>query len=504
MRARAALLLLLWVSAMPGAARAALFTYESGAFKADLSGYAEFRGIYALDRDTPEEDPSGELGLELKASTATWNSLKVFLQVVQDGKVVDPRNNGVFNEFDRVYQDRSPLVDIDEAYVDFYTGDVDFRIGVQKFAWGRLDEINPTDNLNTEDFSEGGTNDEVDRKIGVPALKVNLYSDLANVEIGWVPFYVPYRLPTEEERWFPRVLVPPPFIDAGHSTGIIPVETVYREIDLPRGTVENSEAGVRVSRHVEGWDLSVSYFTGYDTLPLMEAPVDLDVRLVNPLALDYDITARVNMVPALNRMHVFGCDFTTTVADFTLRGEYAYFHNKHYNRRLDSVLDEFVTRDRIDGILSDFLAQYLVSGGLDTLQTFRLEPQATLRMDSMKYGLGLDYIYGDTSVSVQCIQEYIPDYDTDRPVYFNKEGVDTLLTFQFKQFFLQNTLEANLSAAYDVEFRDHIVKPSIRYSFTDRLQGTAGLVVIGGKEDDSLLGQFRDNDQVFARLRYSF
>lgn len=486
----------------PLAARA--FQYGGPHGTASLTGYVEVRGACAFERDTPEEDPSGELGLELKASSASWNSLKVFIQGVQDGTVIDPGSSRVFNDFDRVYQDRSPSVDIDEAYVDFYTGDVDIRVGVQKFAWGRLDEVNPTDNLNTEDLTEGGTNDEVDRKIGVPALKVNLYSNLANVEIGWVPFYVPYRLPTAEERWFPGVLVPPSTIDAGHSVGTIPVRASYPEIDLPRGTIENSEAGIRVSRHIGGWDVSASYFTGYDMMPLVDTPVDLDVELADPLALDYDVTARVAMEPVLHRMHVFGLDFTTTVSDFTLRGEYAYFHNKHYNRKLDSILEELVTRDRIDAILSDFLADYLTSGGRDTRQTFRLDPETDVQMDAMKYGLGLDYIHGDTSVSVQCIQEFIPDYDSDRPVYFNKDGLDTLLTFLFKQFFLQNTMEFNLRAAYDIEFKDYIARPSLTYSFTDRLQGTVGLIVIGGKYDDSLLGQFQDNDQAFARLRCSF
>ncbi len=122
----------------------------------------------------------------------------------------------------------------------------------------------------------------------------------------------------------------------------------------------------------------------------------------------------------------------------------------------------------------------------------------------MKYGLGLDYIYGDTSVSAQFIQEFIPDYDEDKPVYFNKNGVDTLLTFLFKQFFLQNTMELNIRTAYDIEFRDYIVKPSLKYNFTDNLQGTIGGLLINGKYDDSLFGQFRDNDEIFARLRCSF
>lgn len=122
----------------------------------------------------------------------------------------------------------------------------------------------------------------------------------------------------------------------------------------------------------------------------------------------------------------------------------------------------------------------------------------------MKYGLGIDYIYGDTSVSLQMIQELIPDYDRDRPVYFNKEGLDTFLTLQLKQFFLQNTMELDLRAAYGIEFQEYLVKPSLKYNFTNTLQGSIGVVVLGGKYDDSLLGQFDDNDQIYALLKCFF
>ncbi len=495
--------MLLWIVLAPVHALAEVL-YEEGDARVELSGYLEGRAIHAFDRESPEENPSTELGLELKAAAASWNTLKIFLQGVQDGKVMDPGNGRLFNEPDLVYQDKNPSVDIDEAYVDLYGGSVDVRMGIQKFAWGRLDEINPTDMLNTEDLTGGPVIDEIDRKIGVPSVKVNLYSDLANVELGWVPRYVPYRLPTAEERWFPRVLVPPQTIDPGMYVGDIPVQATYRDMELPPFTLGNSEGGVRISRHIAGWDVSVCWFTGYDIMPLTRVPVDLDVELANPLALDYDVTARVTLVPEIHRMQVYGADFTTTVSSFTLRGEYAYFHNKYYNRRLDSVLDEFITRERMNDILTDFLEEYLASRGEASFQTFHLEPQTTLQMDSMKYGLGLDYIHGDTSVSVQCIQEFIPDYDADKPVYFNKKGVDTLFTLLFKQFFLQNTMEFNLRTAYDVEFQDFMVRPSVKYGFTNTLQGTIGCLIIGGPDDDSLLGQYRDNDEVYAMLRCSF
>ncbi len=247
---------------------------------------------------------------------------------------------------------------------------MDFRVGVQKFAWGRLDEMNPTDNLNTEDLTEGGTNDEVERKIGVPSLKMNGYSDLANVELGWVPVYVPYRLPQPDERWFPGVLKPATVINSGTAVGDVPVKTIYQDIDLPPVTLSNSEVGVRISKYIEGWDVSLSYFSGYDMMPVMDAPVDLTVVMEDPLALDYSISAEATMVPQINRMSVYGFDFTTTVSSFTLRGEYAYFKGKYYSQKLDSVLKQAVTKEKQDEIYKEFNEKYFASGGKENVQVF--------------------------------------------------------------------------------------------------------------------------------------
>ena len=203
-------------------------------------------------------------------------------------------------------------------------------------------------------------------------------------------------------------------------------------------------------------------------------------------------------------MNVYGFDFTTTVGSFTIRGEYAYFQNKYYNRKLTSVLKGEVTQEKQDAIMDEFLEEYLDSGGTNAVQTFRIDPEIALQMDSMKYGLGADYIYGDTSVSVQVIQEYVPDYEENKPVYFIKDGFDTIVTLSFKQFFLQNTLEANLDGAYDLEFEDYMIKPSLKYKFTESLQLTLGAIILDGKEDDSLIGQYQDNDEIYATLRCYF
>jgi len=498
----ASTILLLWMIISPLSVRG--FQYEGENSKISLSGHLEERAVYAIDRDSPDEDPSSELGIELKTGYSSWLATKLSVQAIDDGKVLSPENNELVNDLNHIYQDKTPLVNFDEAYVDFYTGTVDLRLGIQKFAWGRLDEINPTDNLNTEDLTEGATDDEAERKIGVPSVKMNIYTDLANLELGWVPIYVPYRLPQPDERWFPKVLKPPDAIMTTAAVGEIPVETTFQDIDLPPVTLSNSNVGVRISKYIGGWDVSISYFSGYDPMPLTDAYIDLTVSMTDPLALDYDVSAHTTMVPEIRRVGVYGFDFTTTISSFTVRGEYAYFRGKYYNQRLDSVMKQLVTKEKQDEIYQDFMEKYFSSGGQETTQVYRMDAHVPLQQDSMKYGLGIDYIYGDTSVSMQFIQEFVPDYQEDKPVYFIEDGTGTLLTFLLKQYFLQNTMEFNLRSAYGIEFRDYIVKPSLSYNFTDNFQGTFGGLFIFGQDEYSLFGQYRHNDELFAHVRCSF
>jgi hypothetical protein len=121
--------------------------------------------------------------------------------------------------------------------------------------------------MNTEDLTRGGTNDEAERKIGVPSVKVSAYSDIANIELGWVPVYVPYRLPQPDERWFPKVLKPPDIISTSTAVGDIPVKTTHQDIDMPPVTMSNSEVGVRVSTYIEAGTCHAAITRGMTPCP---------------------------------------------------------------------------------------------------------------------------------------------------------------------------------------------------------------------------------------------
>jgi hypothetical protein len=476
--------------------------YALGQTTIAVSGYLEGRGVYALHADTPREDPSYKFSLSTKSELGKWGAFKLTVGGNEDGKVIDPHDGRLFTEYDKIYQDKNPSLTIDEAYVDIFTGKVDLRIGIQKFAWGRLDEINPTDNLNTEDITDPVLNDENERKIAAPAIKANIYSEIVNVEIGWIPRYVPYRLPTPEERWFPPDLKVPSSIETNTVIGTIPVEAEYDDIKLPPLTLANSEAGVRISKPVAGWELSTSYFTGFDPLPVFGIPTELIVELEDLISLKTDISAKVRVEPRLYRIHVFGLDFSTTYEGFTIRGEAAYFKGKHYFRKAETIYPEVASKEQQQIIMEEFLRELFASG--KTRQSFPIDPPVELKKDALKYGIGLDYVRGDATLTVQFIQEYVLAYDDDKPIYYIKDGFDTNITMAYKHFFLQNTLELTLGGLYDIQFQHYLLQPSLAYNFTDAIRGTLGAAIFQGMYDDSLLGQFRNNDEVFFKLRYSF
>jgi len=474
------------------------FNYEGFTF----NGHIESRGIKTLNSGTPNEDMSYELELDSERDIGSWGKFRLALKAVDDGKVINPTHNGVFDTFNRVYQDRDQYINVDEAYIDIYTNSADFRLGIQKFAWGRLDEINPTDNLNTQDLTEFAFPEQNVRKIGIPAFKADIYSDLFNTEIAWIPRYIPYRLPTPEERWFPPILKPPTIVHS--STGDIPVISHYEDVDLPAFKLSNSEIGIRISKYIKGWDASISYFSGYDPTPLIIGTTDITVELLDPSSFKTQIRADAYVKPSLHRMQVFGFDFTNTIGKFTLRGECAYYAGKYYSRKTEDIMREETTKEKQKEIMDKFMKDYIESGMKDTRQVFHTNPDVEVKKNSMKYGLGVDYIKGDTTLSVQWIQEYIFDYDKSRPVYLNKKGVDTTFTLSLKQLYLQDTLEIGLDGMYGVEFRQYLIKPYITYSFTDNLKGTIEARILQGRYTDSAIGQFRDNDEIFARMKYSF
>ena len=484
------------------ATKAFAFSMEKGPFYGDLTGYLEGNFTIPLHRDTPPEDPSGRLKLEGTGDLGESLRFKLITRMTYDGTVRPPKDWNPLQEFDQVYQGKPFLIEFQDAYMQVTRDTWDLTVGIKRVTWGVLDERSVVDNINPQDYSRFLLESLAERKIGVPMVKLDWYPRWVSglrLEAVWVPVYVPYRLARPGERWFPPVLLVPNSIDTGIE-GLPPVNLIanYAEIGLPPRTLKNSEVGFRVSRSFSGFDLAVSYFHGFDSnTPAFRGEGVLEVSLINQppfVAADYF----VNVVPDPARIHVWGLEATKVVGPVTLRGEWAFVKGGRYTLNiLEGDIEDIIQIPDLEELALQVLANWAATGVPST--SVRLDPLLSLKKDVMRGGIGVDYLYGDHLFTAQLLADYILDHD---PRLLSRE-VEVFASVSLRFSFMDASLEPELALMYNFTRSTVLLRPEVSYKFLPDLKVTARLVFVEGPRD-SLVGQYKDNDQIQFLFRYSF
>lgn len=198
--------------------------------------------------------------------------------------------------FRRGYEFKESISELNlrEAYVNAYVGPFDFRIGHLIVAWGRADGFNPTDNITPKNMLVRSP-DEDDRREGNFLIRSYYNLHPVRFEAIWVPFFRASVVPT-------NLLPFPPGINLIDS-------------DYPEARLKSSGFALRLNFEFAAFDGSLSYFNGHNPFPGITA---------NPPRIFADAVV-LDIYLKSYRMHVFGADFSTTVAgSFGLRGEVAY------------------------------------------------------------------------------------------------------------------------------------------------------------------------------------
>lgn len=242
------------------------------AFAEEISLHGFVQGNYAA-RITGQEPPGPEGGDFLLGEERFQLKLAASSQ-----------GAGFFLKTDFVHDAVASTADIDlrEAYVDYGTGPFEIRLGRQIITWGVgdllfINDIFPKDYVA---FFSGRPLEYL--KIGSDAMKANLFTDLASVELVVIPFFEPDHLPTSE-RFF--VLDPFP--------------AVSRISQEPRAELENTELALRVSRNLLGFDSAVYAYRGFFKTPSMRPdslPSPTQVTLFFPRLAAYGASAQGSAV----------------------------------------------------------------------------------------------------------------------------------------------------------------------------------------------------------------
>ncbi len=417
----------------------------------------------------PRQRPGALLDLHLDGRATPWLGAHLDLRT-RIGGPFEGGHPGVYN-LDHEFQNRSPSLEASEAYADVHLRRADLRLGIQKFAWGKLDGVPPTDVVNPRDYHDPLVEDFEERKIGIPALAGTYYlPDLPRLDLAelratliYVPLAVPPRLALREERWFPASTVPP-------SAVVVPQAIASRALGMPLpgdlvipvrfGTLDHRpprrlDAGGIAARLAGTWHES-----------------------------DWDLYQAHDVI------HMTGADVSSALGGFTVRTEAAYFDDRPYLRPSSDLIRQATAPATVERI-----ARQVLRRGRARVPLGDLFPT----LDAVEWGIGADYLIHGFTPLVQLNQIAI----LDRAPRLLIHDPETRLSGTLRKKLLAERLELEVKGTYAIERQAWFVFPRASYLVRDDLRLRLGYLALGGPRE-SILGQFRDNDEVVLQARYSF
>ncbi len=193
------------------------------------------------------------------------------------------------------YNEQINQFQLREAYADLYLGDFDLRAGQQIIAWGRADGINPTNNLTPQDYFVRSPEPD-DIRMGNFLVR-GRYTIKSRIRLEgiWVPVYrhSVYRF------------------DLFDMPGFVNFTDAYN----PEAALKNGSFAGKIEFLFDRFDGSVSWFSGYDPMPGIEAGPLPETPGENP---------SIDMYARPFRQQTGGLDFSFGLGSFGIRGEAAY------------------------------------------------------------------------------------------------------------------------------------------------------------------------------------
>jgi len=335
---------------------------------------------------------------------------------------------------------------VNELYADVVYKKFDLRVGRQLISWGKTDLVNPTDHLSPRDFTDPLESE--DERIGVFAVRPRLQWGGVQWEGAIVPLFTGSIMPVGRSRWSPPF--PLRAQDPSDPGQVIRLNYEFMSPRVPATTVANVQYATRLSGSVRGWDLSLSYFDGWDDVP----------RLGTELSISDTGTGTVRITPEHLRKRAVGGDLATVVGPFTVRAETAY-----------------VRPDPLQG------------------------------PDHFQYVLGAERTFGDmmgsggTFVLVQWIQSVLPGDFEAAPLDFNH--LFQKATMARVQHNVTAAAQIVVEGLYEWKRGGYYLQPAASYRFGSQVRVEALVDLLGGRKGE-FFGLFADNKRFQFRVRYSF
>jgi len=128
---------------------------------------------------------------------------------------------------------------------------------------------------------------------------------------------------------------------------------------------------------------------------------------------------------------------------------------------------------------------------------------------SMRYLAGYEReCRTDFTVGVQYFLNQLLDYADYRssapPQSPKRDHYNHLITLRLTQLLYHQDIELSFFAFYSPSDQDFHLRPRISYEMTDHWKISLGSNIFGGRDDFTMFGQLKRNDNLYLRIRYSF
>ena len=461
-----------------------------------VTGWAMVRQGIRVDDSTPDDRTLEQLWLSGKFTPAPPVSLNLTVNAQNGGPTTERTKAGMYS-YRAVFQSVSPSVTFEEAFVDLGLDAWEVRVGIQKFAWGKLDRVQPVDVLNTERFSDPFLLDEDERKIGVPAVQGSYYlprgdwvPEEARLTAVWVPQYFPYWFPRPGERWYPPAGTPPSTFPVPPLSTSVPVGFHVVNSPPPSFQLDNCGYAARASAFSAGVDYAAYYYHGFDNRPAFLLTAEAAGAPLSRPPFVQDVTASTRLYPVFHSIDLWGLDAAYAWDRFTFRAEGAFVSGRPFSRDLRTLVSNpAVLAPEIERALQE------IARGTSPVP-IRL-PQSYQVRSAFDWGIGVDYTWSDYLFLFQLNQTDVLNNDVDLLI----KNVDTVLSANLRGNFLHDDLTVQLIAVQGLESGYTMLMPRLDYRFWEHFDARVGYLFIAGRQD-SVIGQYKDNDEAFVWLRY--
>ncbi len=245
-----------------------------------------------------------------------------------------------------------------------------------------------------------------------------------------------------------------------YKVPIPPAPGVSISENVPTG----DQFAFKLNQYGMDMDWSLSYFSGYDLNP------DIAIESVQSNALNLSLQH--------HRIRVLGADAATVLGRYGVRAEVAYTWTEN-----STNINPFIKNPFLYGVV-----------GAD--RTFFSNLNINVQYFSRYIRNFSDpNAIADPMIRSVAIQQSIISNQQDR----FQQG----MSLRISNKWLNETLDAELTAVYNLTRADYLLRPKVRYAFNDYWKGTLGANLFRG-DPNTYFGMLDYFSTAFVELRYSF